>query len=79
MPAPAMTNSSDAKSPERMNAMTRKVAKKTSAVPKSDISASIPTQAAAMTTNMTMFRFANRRSSVAVPAQTKQIFASSDG
>ena len=67
MAAPPTARNTVAKLPERMKAMTRKVAKKISAVPKSPISARAQTQMAEKTMNTKRFRLANRRSSVAAP------------
>ena len=67
MPAPATARKTVAKLPERMKAMTRKVAKKMSAVPKSPISARAQTQMAEKTMKPNRFRLANSRSSVAAP------------
>ena len=63
-----MARKSVAKLPERMKDITRKHTKKTSAVPKSPMSASAPTHTAENAINRIRLRRRNRRSSVAAPA-----------
>jgi hypothetical protein len=58
-----------AKSPDRRYASTRKVTKKTAAVPKSLISPSRPTHTPVRTMNSVKFRRRNSRSKVADPAK----------
>ena len=63
-----MARKSVAKLPERMNDITRKHTKNTSAVPKSPMSASAPTHTAEKTRNKSRLRRRKSRSSVAAPA-----------
>ena len=65
--APETARNRVAKLPERMKDMTRKVAKKITAVPKSPMSASAMTQMAEKTMNTKRLRRANSLSSVAAP------------
>ena len=63
--APPTARNTVAKEPERMKAITRKAAKKTSAVPKSPISARAQTHTAENTINTKRFLRAKSLSSVA--------------
>ena len=67
MAAPETARNTVAKLPERMKEMTRKVAKKMTAVPKSPMSARAMTQMAEKTMNTKRFRRAKSLSSVAAP------------
>ena len=67
MPAPVRASSTVAIEPERMNEITRKQVKNTSAVPKSPIRASAPTQTIEKLMNVIRFRLRYSRSSVEAP------------
>ena len=67
------------KSPERINAVSKNVTKKMSAVPKSPIRAKRPTQTAEKIMYSSRFFFVINTSSELAPIKMKIIFASSDG
>lgn len=67
------------KSPERINEIKRKVIKNMSAVPKSPINASNPTQTAENIINSNKFFFVCNLSSVFAPINMYMIFTISDG
>ena len=67
------------KSPERINAVSKNVTKKMSAVPKSPIRAKSPTHTAEKIMYSSRFFFVINTSSELAPIKMKIIFASSDG